>query len=120
MATAPPTPATRMTTEPAIPPPPSSKAKETVKALLKQAGLFDAVAPLYRQAKRFAESAAASSAISRGTHPPDQLQAHMAGLIDRALVQIKTTPIYSETPDYTYALADQCRGDNLVVIAIKR
>ena len=91
-----------------------------MKMLLRQAGLFDTVAPLYRQVKRFTESAAASSAISRGTHPPDQLQANIAGLIDRALVQIETTPIYSETPDYTYTLADQCRGDNLVVIAIKR
>jgi 2-polyprenyl-3-methyl-5-hydroxy-6-metoxy-1,4-benzoquinol methylase len=120
MATINRTPPAEKESEPASPPPPSSSIKETMKTLLKQAGLFDAVAPLYRQAKRFTESAAASSAISRGTHPPHQLQAHMAGLIDRALVQIKTTPIYSETPDYTYALADQCRGDNLVVFAIKR
>lgn len=120
MATIDRTPAAEKKTEPDFPVSPASKMKETVKVLLKQAGLFDVVAPLYRKAKRFRERVPNSQSISGGKHPPDQLQAHMAGLIDRALVQIKTTPIYSETPDSAYALADQCRGDNLVVIAIKR
>jgi len=91
-----------------------------MKTLLKQAGLFDAVAPLYRLAKRFAKSTAGSVSNTRGSYPPDQLRRHMAGLIELALTRIKTTPVYSETPDSAYALADRCRGDNLVVIAIKR
>ncbi len=120
MATAPPAPAARMATEPALPPHPSSKAKETVKALLKQAGLFDAVAPLYRRLRRFSVRDSDPSSINRSRQSAEQLQGHMADLINRTVSQIKTTPVYSHTPDASYPLADQCRGDNLVVIATKR
>jgi hypothetical protein len=120
MATEPPTPATRMTTEPALPPPPSSKAKETVKALLKRAGLFDAVVPLYRRVKRLTERGSGAPSICDVQHSAARLQSHMADVLNRAVSQIKTTPVYSQTPDASYPLADQCRGDNLVVIATKR
>jgi 2-polyprenyl-3-methyl-5-hydroxy-6-metoxy-1,4-benzoquinol methylase len=120
MATAPPTPASRMTTEADFLPSQSSKIKETVKALLKRAGLFDAVAPLYRRLKRLTERDSGSPSISGVPHSAARLQSHMADLINRAVSQIKTTPVYSQTPDASYPLADQCRGDNLVVIAKRK
>jgi len=120
MATAPPTPATRMATEADVSPPPSSKIKEMVKVILKQAGLFDTVAPLYRRMKQFTARDLGTPTISHSQQSAQQLQGHMADLINRAVSQIKTSPVYSHTPDAGYPLADQCRGDNLVVMAKRR
>jgi 2-polyprenyl-3-methyl-5-hydroxy-6-metoxy-1,4-benzoquinol methylase len=120
MATEPPTPAARMTTEPALPPPPSSKAKEKAKALLKRAGLFNAVAPLYRRVKRLTERDSGAPSLCGVQQSAAQLQSHLADVLNRAVSQMKTSPVYSHTPDAAYPLADRCRGDNLVVIAIKR
>jgi hypothetical protein len=94
--------------------------KEVITKILKKAGLFDAVAPLYRRVKRFPERTSGSPSISGGMQSSDQIEHNMAVFIARALERIRTTPVYSATPDSSYALADQCRGDNLVVIAIKR